>query len=430
MAEPEKLSTPVVNTGKSLDTTVHDPTWWQSTTVDQNYIDRIKSWIDNTNPGAVRLAGLYYTAAEPLLVGFASDLKTKAGELAEAHKGPAAYEMQLQLRSLAASARELATKLADVGRSLTGYADTLVWAQQNVVETTYRDSRSDRDIDWAATLNPFNSVNRGNQRAVEYLKQVNQRIVEQYQQLPTEVQYALPDPNDIDMSDFGGIGAGGIGAGSGVPASYTGGGAGAGGYDGGSLKPGEVPGSTPGGAGGGSPSSPGQYPGAMENGGPGSGGTSTGQGGSDAFGGSDASGLTDSTLGGDTPGGVPSGSSTGSPSGDYGSTTLAGYDPSTGTAPGAANAANSTSTGNGTGPGMGAGTGVYASAAGSASGTSSAASAASRTGAGGMGIPAMGVPMSAQGKEEETTSESTSHVFADDDVWGGPEPGTTPSTLT
>ncbi|MFC7589978.1 hypothetical protein ACFQYP_44555 [Nonomuraea antimicrobica] len=222
MAEPEKLSTPVVNTGKSLDTTVHDPTWWQSTTVDQNYIDRIKSWIDNTNPGAVRLAGLYYTAAEPLLVGFASDLKTKAGELAEAHKGPAAYEMQLQLRSLAASARELATKLADVGRSLTGYADTLVWAQQNVVETTYRDSRSDRDIDWAATLNPFNSVNRGNQRAVEYLKQVNQRIVEQYQQLPTEVQYALPDPNDIDMSDFGGIGAGGIGAGSGVPASYTG----------------------------------------------------------------------------------------------------------------------------------------------------------------------------------------------------------------
>ncbi|MFG1703425.1 hypothetical protein ACFLIM_09535 [Nonomuraea sp. M3C6] len=399
MAEPDRQTIPLTyNNNEPLDTSTPDPSFLESMIT--STLDQVKEWIDATNPGSVRLAGMYYTAAESLLNGFAGDLKAKSTELADHYKGPVAVETQKQLRSLHASARELAQKLGAVGRVLTDYAETLTWAQANVVESPGRDSRSDNDIDWAGQI-PFYRLHRGDQRAVDHLKEVNERIVGHYQQLPTEVQQALPDPNVIPIPNFD------DGGGRIPTMPNVGGNPGLGGYQGASFDPGSIPGGLPDTPGAGDGSYPsGQYPTGSGPGGPNAGGLD----GSNPYAAGDPSGLTDTTLGA-TPG-----PSAGTP-GNYGTTNLAGYDPSLG----APNGGNTTTTG---GPGMGPGT-----SAGSGGGAGAgAAVAAGRAGANGMGFPIVPAAGGTRGGGEETGRESTTWLAEDDDVWGGPE-GTTPSTL-
>ncbi|MEO3793979.1 hypothetical protein ABGB14_27515 [Nonomuraea sp. B10E15] len=412
MPEPETTTTRLHLNDASLDTSTPDASWMKSTVASiglmDSTIDEVKRYIDETDPGSVKLAGLYYEAAEPLLNSFAADLKTKAADLAKHYQGPAAYQTQLQLQGLAASARELATKLGAMGRSLKGYGETLRWAQMNVVESAYRDSRSDQDIDYAAVLNPFNSANRGDHRAADHMKAVNERIVGHYEQLPSEVQQALPIVVTPEMPDFqnGPRLPGGLPVGD-----HTN----LGGYDPSSFGPGSVRG-VPAVAGPGD----GAYPGANYPGGdrPGSGDLPGGDGPGDGSVGNVPSGQT----------GMPDGANPGDPGSvagptaagpNSGGTDLAGYDPSLGnTTPGG----TQTTTG-----GPGTGTGVPGG--GSAGNGGAALAGAGRTGAGGMGFPMM--PMmggGAGGRDQENDRESTTWLAEDDDVWGGPE-GTTQSTI-
>ncbi|WP_285702442.1 hypothetical protein [Microtetraspora sp. NBRC 16547] len=173
------------------------PTDWLSAALHSN-INKIKNWVDDTEPNTVRRAGQYYCAAQTLLEDFAGHVKSAAVALAENYRGPVAVETQKQLRSLHASARELAAKLGQIGRTLQDYAETLVWAQRNVVVKRFEDSRSDHDMDWADAI-PFYGIQRVEKRAVNHLREVNKLIVKHYAALPSEVQLALPDPNAIDL---------------------------------------------------------------------------------------------------------------------------------------------------------------------------------------------------------------------------------------
>ncbi|TYB59783.1 hypothetical protein FXF51_32710 [Nonomuraea sp. PA05] len=430
--QPETQTYTLRYGNQPIDTSVQEAGFMES--MFRDTIGEIRDMIDATDPAAVQLAGLYYQAAEPLLNEFAADLKTKAAELAEHYKGPAAYQTQLQLRSLHASVVELAAKLGRMGRSLKPYGDTLQWAQANVVEGRGRDSRSDNDIDWADQI-PFYGIKRSSDRASQHLREVNERIAQHYEDLPVDVQQALPIVVDPEMPDFGNSGlngpqVGSLGSGD-VPAYQTT-----------PFNTGSIPGGpSAAGVNGDYPSSAGQVPGGYGNGGlnpgDGTGGVGgvggVGVGDSDAYGGADPSGLTDTTLGANpSVPSVPSAPSTpsaGSP-GDYGSTNLAGYDPTVPGGPGGPN--GTTYTGNG--PGMGGtgnpGGGVTGNA-GTVSGggtAANAASAAGRAGMGGMGMPMLHAPLSTSRKESDPAGESSSNLFEDDDVWGGPE-GTTPSTL-
>ncbi|TDE59959.1 hypothetical protein E1295_01535 [Nonomuraea mesophila] len=417
MPEPETTTTQLHLNDARLDTSTPDASWMKSTIAStglmDSTIDEVKRHIDETDPGSVKLAGLYYEAAEPLLNSFATDLKTKAADLAEYYKGPSAYQTQLQLQGLAASARELATKLGAMGRSLKGYGETLQWAQANVVESAYRDSRSDRDIDYAAALNPFNGPHRGDERAADHMKAVNERIVGHYEQLPSEVQQALPIVVNPEMPDFRRDPLQTGGPPWGDHRSV-------GGYDPDSFGPGSVKGV---------PAVAGPHDGAYPGGDyPGGGRPGVG----DPPGSDTSVGNVPSSPSG-TPGGVnpPGGphdpgsvAASGVPTAttpNPGGTDLAGYDPSTGnTTPGG----TQTTTG---GPGTGTGTGVPGG--GSAGNGGAAAAGAGRTGAGGMGFPMM--PMmggGAGGRDQENDRESSTWLAEDDDVWGGPE-GTTQSTI-
>lgn len=186
--EPKTQDFPLRYGDQPIDTSVREAGFMES--MFRDTIGEIRDMIDATDPAAVQLAGLYYQAAEPLLNEFAADLKTKAAELAEHYRGPAAYQTQLQLRSLHASVVELAGKLGAMGRSLKPYGDTLQWAQANVVEERGRDSRSDNDIDWADQI-PFYGIKRSSDRATQHLREVNERIAQHYADMPVEVQQAL-----------------------------------------------------------------------------------------------------------------------------------------------------------------------------------------------------------------------------------------------
>ncbi|MGW3342909.1 hypothetical protein ACWDA3_06360 [Nonomuraea rubra] len=418
--EPKTQDFPLRYGDQPIDTSVREAGFMES--MFRDTIGEIRDMIDATDPAAVQLAGLYYQAAEPLLNEFAADLKAKAAELAEHYRGPAAYQTQLQLRSLHASVVELAGKLGAMGRSLKPYGDTLQWAQANVVEERGRDSRSDNDIDWADQI-PFYGIKRSSDRATQHLREVNERIAQHYADMPVEVQQALPIVVDPEMPDFNNSGLRGPQVGplntGDVPP-----------YQNASFDPGAVPGG---------PSfdgsyPPGQYPGSFGNDGVNPGAGPNGPGGpgdlgdSDAYGSGDPSALANSTLG--NPPGVPSVPSApsvpspGSPR-DYASTTLAGYDPSQ---VGVPNGPNTATTYPGSGPGT-SGTG-YPGSPGNAGTTAAAnaASAAGRAGFGGMGMPMMHAPVSSRRKEEDPVAENSSNLYEDDDVWGGPE-GTTPSTL-
>lgn len=342
--QPETQSFTLRYGDQPIDTSVHEAGFMES--MFRDTIGEIRDMIDATDPAAVQLAGLYYQAAEPLLNEFAADLKTKAAELAEHYKGPAAYQTQLQLRSLHASVVELAGKLGAMGRSLKPYGDTLQWAQANVVEGRGRDSRSDNDIDWADQI-PFYGIKRSSDRATQHLREVNERIAQHYADMPVEVQQALPIVVDPEMPDFNNSGLRGPQVGpmstGDVPP-----------YQNASFNPGSVPGGP---SVDGSSYPPGQYPGSYGNNGLNPGADTNGAAGPgdlgdrDAYGGGDPNALAGSTLG-TTPNApsapsAPATPTAGSPR-DYSSTNLANFDPSqVGTPNGPSTA--TTYTGNGRG---------------------------------------------------------------------------------
>lgn len=418
MAEPKLQTFQLKNTTSPPDPSAPEVTFWGS--LGTSTLDQIKKWIDGADAGSVKLAGIYYSRAETLLNGFAADLKTKATDLAGHYTGPAAVETQKQLQALHASVRELARKLGEMGRSLQGYGDTLHWAQANVVESMDHDSRSDRDVDWAGRV-PFYRLYRGDKRAADHLKKVNERIVEHYKQMPADVQQALPDPSVPDIPDFN-TGAGsvpgppGLG-GDGVPANYPNS----------AFDPGSMPGGpgNPSGASGPGIGGTGSYPSGAGGSGPGSIGGHDGA--DNPYGGADPSGVTGTTLG-TTPGAPPSAPSS---SGD-GSTSLAGYDPSlSGTSttgyPTSAPGGPAFNGPGGTGPASGSGGpsgGIVPAVAGGAMPRGGA------SGAGSLGAPLLGgVPGGRGSGGDEQDQESSTWLHEDDDVWGGPE-GATPGTLT
>ncbi|WP_449066355.1 WXG100 family type VII secretion target, partial [Planomonospora algeriensis] len=162
---------------------------------------RIQEWIDGADPVAVRRAGDYYVAGHGALEAGAAELKARAAELARYLKGPAGVEVQKQLQFLHATMRELADKLNATGAVLRKYADTIVWAQREVVVEQGRDSRTDRDIDWA-DLTPFYGIYRVQRRARDHFYEVNEKIRALYAELPPDVQQALPTPTDLDLPDY------------------------------------------------------------------------------------------------------------------------------------------------------------------------------------------------------------------------------------
>ncbi|WP_336207653.1 WXG100 family type VII secretion target [Nonomuraea sp. LPB2021202275-12-8] len=428
MAEPKIQTTSLRDPSQPLDTSTPEVSFLGSMVTDT--MGQVKKWLDETDPDTVRRAGAYYSAAEKLLNQLAVDLKARATELADHYQGPAAVETQKQLRLVHASVRELAEKLGAVGRPLQGYADTLHWARANLVDSLTTHSRSNDDTYWPGYV-PFYRLHRADERAVEHLKAVNERIVGHYQQFPVEVQEAIPDITIPDMPTFtngapnipGGPDAGGnvVAVGdlgkkmSGLPGDVSGA------YPGGAMPDGQYPGGQ---------YPDGQYPNSEQfPGGAGLGGSGT-----------DGSGIDGSDLNGPDPyGGADPGSVTaatlGTPSlpgtSDRDSTSLASFDPSlnTGHPNGVPNSTGPTAT---SGPVTGVhgaggtgGTGVVG--AGMAGAGGAGASSAGRAGANGMGMP-MVAPMRGGGAEERKGEERSTDLYEDDEVWGGPE-GTTPSTL-
>ncbi|MFI9589405.1 hypothetical protein [Nonomuraea sp. NPDC052265] len=419
MAEPRKQTFKLVYNTGPVDTSTPDVSFMGSMFSDT--LEKVKNWIDDTDPPSVKLAGLYYARAEALLNGFAGDLKTKATELAENYTGPAAVETQKQLQTLHASVRELARKLGEMGRPLQGYGETLHWAQANVVESMDHDSRSDRDVDWAGRV-PFYRLYRGDKRAVEHLKKVNERIVEHYKQLPVEIQTALPDPSVPELPDFNNGGAGVPGPdlnGDGVPDKYPTASFGPGAVPGG---PGYVDGKMPGDGGTGSYPTV-HYPDGTNGSGVNVGGVQGYDGGDNPYGGADSSALNGSSLG-SSPNGVPPASLPST--GDGGTTKLAGYDPSLSGMP---NGGYPTASTTGGSPYGGVGSGS-ASGFGAAEGAAANGAVRGVNGGGGFLSPGMMGGMPARGGEsgEKQDNESSTWLAEEDDVWGGPE-GTTPSTL-
>ncbi|MER7501187.1 hypothetical protein AB0L05_14855 [Nonomuraea pusilla] len=427
MPEPQ-ISTTKLKYLNSLDTSTPSVSFWGSMV--QDTLGQVKKWIDGTDPASVRLTARYYQAAERLLESFAQDLRGKAAELNKHFKGAPAVETQKQLRALYASARELGGKLGAVGRPLEEYADTLAWAQANVVESPGRDSRSDHDIDWAGQV-PFYRLYRGDKRAVEHLKRVNEKIVEAYGKLPDDIRQALPDPTIPDPPTFtttsttrmwppaGGPFPGGggdqdftypTGHGPGSGPDLTGPGAG-GAYPSGQYPSGQNPsGQYPSGQHPDGRQPDGRFPGDGAYGSGGSGGGTPGDGGAGSYGTQDSSAFAGAAPAGQYPG-------------DGGRTTLAGYDHSpSGTVPNAGypgngpNGATATVTNPGGGPSSAGG------------GSAGAAPGAVRAAAGGTGVPV--VPLGGGGAPSGQSSESeyNTQLFEDDDVWGGPE-GTTPHTI-
>ncbi|OUC92960.1 hypothetical protein [Streptosporangium minutum] len=192
-------------------------------------LDQIKKWVDNTNPDSVRRAGQYYLAGKRVLDEAARRLKEQATQLSVHMKGPVAVETQKGLQNLHASMRELGAKLGEMGMPLTEYANTLNWAQANVVDSRYRHSRSDRGFEFS-DFTPFAGISWAEDRARDHLEAVNKKIVEHYQKLPAEVQQALPTITPVVMPTFKPGGptdyTGGLPSGSGSPYDLNGSGPG------------------------------------------------------------------------------------------------------------------------------------------------------------------------------------------------------------
>ncbi|MEV7009925.1 hypothetical protein [Streptosporangium sp. NPDC051022] len=189
-------------------------------------MDKVRNWVDNTEPDTVKRAAAYYVAAHDLLQDAAVTLKQKAVELAGTYNGPESVAAQKELQRLHASIRELAGKMREVGVPLRKYGETLTWAQQNIVTKRGQDSRSDHDTDWADNI-PFYGMYRVERRARDRFNEINDRIVQHYQELPAEVQHSLPTPVQLPLPDYqnvdlpsgpGGLTTGGGDGGFGDPA--------------------------------------------------------------------------------------------------------------------------------------------------------------------------------------------------------------------
>ncbi|MFI6450095.1 hypothetical protein ACIBF6_00930 [Streptosporangium amethystogenes] len=383
-------------------------------------MEKIKKWIDNTDPDSVRRAGDYYLAAQTLLEKAARELKDRAVDLADHYGGPASVTTQKQLQFLHATIRELADEMGRMGPPLHQYADTLVWARENLVVKRGEDSRSDHDTDWADMV-PFYGAYRVEDRARDHFYKVNERIAEHYALLPGVGDLNFLPPTPLEIPDFkpGGFSPGGL------PGGTTGSGS-----PYGSSGPGELSGSGPAGAG--------PYDlvsSALDtNGAGGPGGEGTDLFGPDPDAGSpglvqpsgpDGNG---SDLSTEFPGGV--GASGRDLSVPDGGTRLAGLNetalsgPSNALTTGlSANGAPGIGTlgGAGTG-GAGAGGAGAGSAGAGGAGIWGAGGAGARSGArGGMnGMPMMpyGAAGHGQGGEKGQEHENTTELLEDDDVWG------------
>ncbi len=170
-------------------------------TLFDSVMDKVRNWVDETDPASVKRAGDYYVAAHGLLQDAAVTLKQKAVDLAAKYNGPESVEAQKELQRLHASIRELAGKMREVGVPLQKYAETLTWAQRNIVTKRGEDSRTDHDTDWADNV-PFYGMYRVERRARDRFNEINDRIVQHYQELPAEVQHSLPTPMKIELPDY------------------------------------------------------------------------------------------------------------------------------------------------------------------------------------------------------------------------------------
>ncbi|MBG0815333.1 hypothetical protein [Planomonospora sp. ID82291] len=381
---------------------------------------RIQEWIDGADPVAVRRAGDYYAAGHGALEAGAAALKARAAELAGFLKGPAGVEVQKQLQFLHATMRELAEKLNATGTVLRKYADTIAWAQREVVVQQGRDSRTDRDIDWA-DLTPFYGVYRVQRRARDHFYAVNEKIRELYAELPSEVQQALPTPTEVDLPEFtptdlpggpspklpsGLLGGGPSGAGASVP-----------GLDGDPYGLGGLPGDG------------GAVPGGLDPSGlvhP----LPEGTAGPPGPAGTGAGGAVNT---GDAAARLPGAPDAGVPAPGSSATTLAGLrDPSMPGSPSLPGTAQFPGGPSGAaGPGAGPGGGAFPGGAfGAAGGPGGAASAGSAGGAGNRVKAGGGAPMTpfmpmgaaakgGAGGGEERDPENGTWLLEDDDVWGG-----------
>ncbi|MEV4381453.1 hypothetical protein [Streptosporangium sp. NPDC049644] len=380
-------------------------------------LEKIKKWIDNTDPDSVRRAGDYYLAAQTLLEKAARELKDKAVDLAAHYGGPASVATQKQLQYLHATIRELANEMGGMGPPLHRYADTLVWARQNLVVKRGEDSRSDHDTDWADMI-PFYGAYRVEDRARDHFYKVNERIAEHYALLPDLGKLNFLPPTPLEIPDFkpGGFSPEGFprgGTGSGSP--YGSGG------------PGALPGSGPAGTGPYDLVSP-----ALDmNGAGGPGGEGTDLFGPDPDVGSP--GLVQpsgpagngSDLSTEFPGGVGVGASGRDLSVPDGGTRLAGLNETALSGP--SNALTTGLSTNGV-PGIGMQGGAGAGGTGTGGGGTGgggiwgAGGAGALSGArGGMsGVPMMpyGAAGHGRGGEKGQEHENTTELLEDDDVWG------------
>ncbi|MFD0889020.1 hypothetical protein ACFQ08_31185, partial [Streptosporangium algeriense] len=173
-------------------------------TLFNDVMEQVRKWVDDTHPPTVKLAGDYYVAAHDLLQEAAVTLKQQATELAVKYRGTESVEAQKELQRLHGSIRELAVQMRQVGTTLRGYAETLTWAQRNIVTKRGQDSRTDHDTDWADNI-PFYGMYRAADRARDRFNEINQRIIQHYRELPEKVQYSLPTPVELPMPKYGDV---------------------------------------------------------------------------------------------------------------------------------------------------------------------------------------------------------------------------------
>ncbi|MEV6860998.1 hypothetical protein AB0M44_08330 [Streptosporangium subroseum] len=407
-------------------------------------LEKIKKWIDDTDPNSVRNSGVHYAAAGRLLEGIVRELDKKRAEIADYFQGPADAAMHEQLRSLDANMRELGDKLGQMGGPLKDYADTLDWAKANVVDSRYRHSNADQGFEKSDFV-PFFGVTWSEDRARNHLEKVNERISEHYERLPSEVRRSMAMPKPVEPVNFQPAGLtdlSGMGLPNGLGTSGTG--------------DGQVPPYGPDQFGRGS------FP--LDTNGLNTNGLNTdglnadgpGLNGSDLNGsGLNGSGLNGSGLNGSDLNGVnPSLSNVNMPNTslstpnmpnlsatdlslpDSGTTRLAGLDNAAMTGlPNTFGSGHSmsgpsgtgTSTGTGAGAGSGTGTGGLAAGATGATGGPGIVNAVARTGTNGMSMMPPMMPGRAGGGEGEQVRENESWLKEDDDVWGDGGPTTSPT---
>ncbi|MFD0665603.1 hypothetical protein [Thermocatellispora tengchongensis] len=408
-------------------------------------IGDVQNLLNSTDPERVARGGEAFTAASSLLGEVSTFLRAAGWTMDEHWRGEDARAAQQALRRLQATAAELSYRTGQVGSSLTFYGgEMLPWYRDHAVD--YGTFEFDDELLGGALS--FND-----DKAREHLTNLNTRIAEAYNALPDMVERHLPnadpggpgpDLTDTEISDIGadGLGGGGLGdlggAGLGPSGLGTSGlgpsGLGPSGLDTDGLGPSGLDTGGLGTNGPGGLDTDGLDPGGLDPDGPGTGvdtpglpGTTTPAGLTDPATTPGASGLTDPASGLTDPAAALD-------TGDPRSTSLAGYESPTLTAP------NSTATGVGptglgtTGP---TGTtlapaGTWVTPAGAGGGAlASGAGLAARTDAGrGLlgGVPFMPYAGGGLGEGAQDRERST-WLSEDESVWGA-DPDAAPPVIT